>query len=189
MAGLFPAGLLVGQVIATTDGRLRARLAADLVRLQFLRVMRSHPGTSLDDPGNLIGPPWPFPEEVDEPPRLDGRNPERSAPRQQQRGRAMSSAHIHRHIWTYRGDLCLVCGVDHPRAAVAAGPGRKRPAGPDLLLAVTFAWLLRQPAVVPYRVDRDRVPAGRLPVPTPTGACGRRLWLWPPKASVAAACR
>jgi hypothetical protein len=30
--------------------------------------MRSHPGTSLDDPGNLIGPPWPFPEEVDEAP-------------------------------------------------------------------------------------------------------------------------
>jgi hypothetical protein len=54
-------------VIATTDGRLRARLAADLVRLQFLRVMRSHPGTSLDDPGNLIGPPWPFPEEVEKP--------------------------------------------------------------------------------------------------------------------------
>jgi rod shape-determining protein MreC len=63
--GLFPPGLLVGQVIATTDGRLRARLAADLVRLRFLRVMRSHPGTSLDDPGDLIGPPWPFPTEND----------------------------------------------------------------------------------------------------------------------------
>ncbi len=61
--GLFPPGLLVGQVIETTDGRLRARLAADLVRLQFLRVMRSHPGTSLDDPGSLIGPPWPLPED------------------------------------------------------------------------------------------------------------------------------
>ena len=60
--GLFPPGLLVGQVIATTDGRLRARLAADLVRLRFLRVMRSHPGTTLDDPGGLSGPPWPFPE-------------------------------------------------------------------------------------------------------------------------------
>jgi rod shape-determining protein MreC len=35
------------------------------VRLQFLRVMRSHPGTSLDDPGDLIGPPWPFPEDAD----------------------------------------------------------------------------------------------------------------------------
>jgi rod shape-determining protein MreC len=60
--GLFPPGLLVGQVVETTDGLLRARLAADLVRLQFLRVMRSHPGTSLDDPGSLIGPPWPPPE-------------------------------------------------------------------------------------------------------------------------------
>jgi rod shape-determining protein MreC len=58
--GLFPPGLLVGQVVGTTDGRLRARLAADLVRLQFLRVMRSHPGTTLDDPGSLIGPPWPL---------------------------------------------------------------------------------------------------------------------------------
>jgi rod shape-determining protein MreC len=60
--GLFPPGLLVGQVVETTDGRLRARLSADLVRLQFLRVMRSHPGTSLDDPGSLVGPPWPLPE-------------------------------------------------------------------------------------------------------------------------------
>lgn len=62
--GLFPPGLLVGQVVETTDGRLRARLSADLVRLQFLRVMRSHPGTSLDDPGSLVGPPWPIPEEI-----------------------------------------------------------------------------------------------------------------------------
>lgn len=60
--GLFPPGLLVGQVVVTTDGRLRAQLAADIVRLQFLRVMRSHPGTTLDDPGSLIGPPWPLPE-------------------------------------------------------------------------------------------------------------------------------
>lgn len=60
--GLFPPGLLVGQVVATTDRQLRARLSADLARLSFLRVMRSHPGSSLDDPGSLIGPPWPPPE-------------------------------------------------------------------------------------------------------------------------------
>jgi len=60
--GVFPPGLLIGQVVRTTDRRLRARLAADLPRLSFLRVMRSHPGTSLDDPGDLIGPPWPPPE-------------------------------------------------------------------------------------------------------------------------------
>ena len=41
---------------------LRARLAADMARLNFLRVMRSHPGTTLADPGALIGPPWPPPE-------------------------------------------------------------------------------------------------------------------------------
>jgi len=58
--GLFPPGLLMGQVVFTTDGRMRARLAADLNRLSFLRVMRSHPGTTLDDPGGLIGPPWPL---------------------------------------------------------------------------------------------------------------------------------
>jgi rod shape-determining protein MreC len=61
--GLFPPGLLVGQVVETPDRALRARLAADMARLNFLRVMRSHPGTSLtDDPGDLIGPPWPPPE-------------------------------------------------------------------------------------------------------------------------------
>ena len=60
--GLFPPGLLVGQVVETTDRRLRARLSADLARLSFLRVMRSHPGSSLDDPGSLIGPPWPPPD-------------------------------------------------------------------------------------------------------------------------------
>jgi rod shape-determining protein MreC len=61
--GLFPPGLLVGQVVETPDRILRARLAADMARLNFLRVMRSHPGTSLtDDPGDLIGPPWPPPD-------------------------------------------------------------------------------------------------------------------------------
>ncbi|MEY3005516.1 MAG: hypothetical protein RLZZ491_2692 [Pseudomonadota bacterium] len=60
--GLFPPGLLVGQVVETTDRILRARLAADMSRLNFLRVMRSHPGTTLSDPGALIGPPWPPPD-------------------------------------------------------------------------------------------------------------------------------
>lgn len=60
--GLFPPGLLVGQVVETPDRMLRARLSADMARLNFLRVMRSHPGTTLSDPGALIGPPWPPPE-------------------------------------------------------------------------------------------------------------------------------
>ena len=58
--GVFPAGLLVGHVVVDRDGRLRARPSADFSRLNFLRVMRSHPGTSLSDPGGLIGPPWPL---------------------------------------------------------------------------------------------------------------------------------
>ena len=73
--GLFPPGLLVGQVIFTSDGRLRARLSADLVRLNFLRVMRSHPGTTLDDPGALIGPPWPPPGMVLDDARAPGSDP------------------------------------------------------------------------------------------------------------------
>ncbi|MBF9045979.1 rod shape-determining protein MreC [Rhodobacterales bacterium LSUCC0031] len=60
--GIFPPGLLVGQVVQANDRVMRARLAADLARLRFLRVMRSHPGTTLTDPGALIGPPWPPPE-------------------------------------------------------------------------------------------------------------------------------
>jgi len=77
--GLFPPGLLVGQVVETTDRRLRARLAADLARLRFLRVMRSHPGASLDDPGALIGPPWPPPEGFVLPPgQLPTQRPDRA---------------------------------------------------------------------------------------------------------------
>ena len=40
---VFPAGLVVGQVVTDPGGRLRARLAADYERLKFLRVLRSHP--------------------------------------------------------------------------------------------------------------------------------------------------
>lgn len=58
--GVFPPGLLVGQVVIDRDGRLRVRPSADFSRLNFLRVMRSHPGSSLSDPGGLIGPPWPL---------------------------------------------------------------------------------------------------------------------------------
>jgi rod shape-determining protein MreC len=58
--GVFPAGLLVGQVVIDRDGLLRLRPSADFSRLNFLRVMRSHPGTALSDPGGMIGPPWPL---------------------------------------------------------------------------------------------------------------------------------
>jgi rod shape-determining protein MreC len=55
--GVFPAGLLVGQVALGTDKRLRVVLAADYQRLEFLRVLRSHELEPILDPGNLIAPP------------------------------------------------------------------------------------------------------------------------------------
>ncbi|WP_108484255.1 rod shape-determining protein MreC [Oceaniglobus ichthyenteri] len=57
--GVFPAGLLVGQVVLGTDKQLRVRLAADYERLEFLRVLRSHPGERITDPGSLVAPTRP----------------------------------------------------------------------------------------------------------------------------------
>lgn len=57
--GVFPAGLLVGQVELGPDRRLRVRLAADYERLSFLRVLRSHPAELITEAGGLIPPPMP----------------------------------------------------------------------------------------------------------------------------------
>lgn len=54
--GVFPAGLLVGQVAIGTDRRMRVRLTADYERLEFLRVLRSHANEVITDPGSLIAP-------------------------------------------------------------------------------------------------------------------------------------
>ncbi|SCY84999.1 rod shape-determining protein MreC [Paracoccus tibetensis] len=70
--GVFPSGLLVGQVAQGTDGRMRLRMAADYGRLEFLRVLRSHPAEAVVDTdmivrgGNqgMIGPQMP-PEAVE----------------------------------------------------------------------------------------------------------------------------
>ena len=66
--GVFPAGLLIGQVVADPGGRLRVILAADYERLEFLRVLRN-PGTEvIRDPGALVAPqqerlaPLPLPQ-------------------------------------------------------------------------------------------------------------------------------
>lgn len=54
--GVFPAGLLIGQVAADPAGQLRVRLSADFERLEFLRVLR-HLGTeTVTDPGAVIAP-------------------------------------------------------------------------------------------------------------------------------------
>ncbi|WP_372839578.1 rod shape-determining protein MreC [Phaeovulum sp.] len=55
--GVFPAGILVGQLAQGSDQRLRVLLAADYERLDFLRVLRGHPIEQLQDVGALIPPP------------------------------------------------------------------------------------------------------------------------------------
>ena len=65
--GMFPAGLLVGQVVRATDGRMRVRMSADYNRLEYLRVLRSHDAEAVSDSGAIvipgkdtqIGPPMP----------------------------------------------------------------------------------------------------------------------------------
>lgn len=52
--GVFPAGLLVGQVAQGTDGRMRILMAADYGRLEFLRVLRSHPAEAVADADAII---------------------------------------------------------------------------------------------------------------------------------------
>lgn len=54
--GVFPSGLLIGQVAADPSGRLRVRLSADYERLEFLRVLRHHGTESVNDPGRLVLP-------------------------------------------------------------------------------------------------------------------------------------
>ncbi len=59
--GVFPDGLLVGQVALGRDGRLRVRLSADYERLEFLRVLRTTPRPEIGEAAPLI-PPQPVQE-------------------------------------------------------------------------------------------------------------------------------
>lgn len=54
--GVFPAGLLIGQVAEDRGGRLRVRLSADLERLEFLRILRHHGTETVNDPGDVVLP-------------------------------------------------------------------------------------------------------------------------------------
>lgn len=54
--GVFPPGLLVGQAVQGSDGRMRLRMAADYGRLEFLRVLRSHGAETVLDSGAIITP-------------------------------------------------------------------------------------------------------------------------------------
>ncbi len=52
--GVFPPGLLVGQVALGPDGKRRVRLTADYERLEFLRVLRNHTIGRVSDTGNIL---------------------------------------------------------------------------------------------------------------------------------------
>jgi len=60
--GVFPAGLLIGQVATDPSGKLRAILAADYQRLEFLRVLRRYGTPPVSDTAQVIGPQRPAPE-------------------------------------------------------------------------------------------------------------------------------
>ncbi len=53
--GVFPQGLLVGQVVESRTGRLRIHLAADIQRLEFLRVVRYIPKETVKSSGTVLG--------------------------------------------------------------------------------------------------------------------------------------
>ena len=57
--GVFPAGLLIGEVVKDPGGRLRVRLAADYERLEFLRVLRHYGNEPVSDTAQIITPDQP----------------------------------------------------------------------------------------------------------------------------------
>ena len=61
--GVFPNGLLIGQVTQGAKGRLRVRLSADYRRLEFLRIVRFEPTAPINNPDRLIGPQFPPPKQ------------------------------------------------------------------------------------------------------------------------------
>ncbi len=65
--GVFPPDLAVGEVVRGADGRLRARLAADMSRLEFLRVLRTREAPAIESTGALL-PPGPAPAQGPPPP-------------------------------------------------------------------------------------------------------------------------
>jgi len=52
--GVLPAGLLIGTLALDPDNRLRARLAADYERLEFLKVLRDYGTEKIDNFGSLV---------------------------------------------------------------------------------------------------------------------------------------
>ena len=55
--GVFPPGILVGQVIKSQFGKLRVMPAADIQRLEFLRIIRHQAREKITTTGGLVGLP------------------------------------------------------------------------------------------------------------------------------------
>jgi rod shape-determining protein MreC len=55
--GVFPPGILIGQVIYSSSGRLRVLLSADIQRLEFLRIIRHQAREKITSTGGLVGIP------------------------------------------------------------------------------------------------------------------------------------
>ena len=53
---VFPAGIPVGRVVTGRQGRERVRPAADISKLEFLRLIRSPATESIEGPGGLVAP-------------------------------------------------------------------------------------------------------------------------------------
>ena len=52
--GVLPTGLLIGTLALDPNNRLRARLAADYERLEFLKVLRDYGTEKIDNFGSLV---------------------------------------------------------------------------------------------------------------------------------------
>ena len=57
--GVFPAGLLIGQVALGNDRRLRVILSAEYERLEFLRILRDPASEAVTETGDLVVIPHP----------------------------------------------------------------------------------------------------------------------------------
>jgi hypothetical protein len=131
---VFPQGLLVGQVVMGSDRRLRASLAADYARLEFLRVLRSQGAAPVEDerrarrPAGATGPEARCPSP-----------PPRKAP-------MAETLLLRRLIWQ---GVFLALRALSLFAQLLPLDRRRRPAGARLLVLMAFAWVLRRPDYVP----------------------------------------
>ena len=53
--GVYPADLLIGQVVTGSDGKLRIALAADFTGLEFVRILRNSAPDKIEGAGGLVG--------------------------------------------------------------------------------------------------------------------------------------